>query len=82
MSTRTTLTLDDDILRKLKKEIQNSGASFKEVVNEYLRLGLSTKERLSESSNKKFKINARPLGEIQGLNYDNISELLDRIENK
>ncbi len=82
MSTRTTLTLYDDILRKIKKEIQNSGASFKEVVNEYLRLGLSTKERLRESSNKKFKIKARPLGEIQGLNYDNISELLDRIENK
>lgn len=80
MSTRTTLTLDDDILRKIKKEIKISGASFKEVVNEYLRLGLSAKERLRESSNKKFQIKARPLGEIQGLSYDNISELLDRIE--
>ena len=37
---RTTLSLDDDVARLLDKESRRSGASFKEVVNRFLRLGL------------------------------------------
>jgi len=38
---RTTLTLDDSIARALKERAHRSGRSFKEVVNETLRRGLS-----------------------------------------
>ena len=38
---RTTLTLDDSIAQALKDRAHRSGRSFKEVVNETLRLGLS-----------------------------------------
>lgn len=38
---RTTLTLDDDVAKLLEKEVRRTGDSFKQVVNETLRLGLA-----------------------------------------
>lgn len=75
---RTTLTIDDDVAAKLKSKVKKSkDKSFKEVVNETLRLGLmSEKETLS----KPFKVKARSLGTRRGLNYDKISELLEQTE--
>jgi hypothetical protein len=42
---RTTLTLDDDVAMLLKRQAQESGKSFKEVVNRALRSGLLGGER-------------------------------------
>jgi hypothetical protein len=41
---RTTLTLDDDVASLLKKEARKSREPFKQVVNHYLRLGLTAKQ--------------------------------------
>jgi hypothetical protein len=41
LDVRTTLTLDDDVAAKLHQESRRTGKSFKETVNEYLRIGLS-----------------------------------------
>lgn len=38
---RTTLTLDEDVAHRLQEKARKSGASFKSVVNETLRLGLN-----------------------------------------
>ena len=38
---RTTLTLDDDVITLLKRAERERGVSFKQVVNEALRRGLS-----------------------------------------
>ena len=38
---RTTLTLDEDVAHRLQEKARKSGASFKAVVNETLRLGLN-----------------------------------------
>ena len=70
---RTTLTLDDDIAAKLNAEMRRSGKPFKDVVNEFLRIGLSARQELKTSG--PFKIRARKLGTYHGLNYDNIVEL-------
>ena len=75
---RTTLTIDDDIVAKLKDEMKRSGRSFREIVNDMLRTGLSLRQRPQKP--KKFKVRARNLGLRPGLNYDNIGELLDQIE--
>lgn len=40
MSTRTTLTLDDDLLQRLKRESVLSGETFKSYVNAVIRRGL------------------------------------------
>jgi hypothetical protein len=75
---RTTLTLSEDIAERLRNESRRSGRSFKDVVNDYLRAGLEA--RRAPQRAKRFKVRARPLGVRQGLDYDNVSELLEQIE--
>ena len=75
---RTTLTLDDDIAVKLNAEMKRSGKTFKETVNEFLRIGLSVCRELQSAG--RFKVEARPLGVIPGLNYDCLGELLEEDE--
>ena len=74
---RTTLTLDDDIASLLKKEMRQSGSSFKETVNHFLRLGLTTPK---EQKRKPFVVKPRALGLPPGMSYDNIHELLEMLE--
>lgn len=75
---RTTLTLDEDVAAKLKAETRKSGRSFKEAVNYFLRLGLSSAQR-NEQTKKPFKIRTRPLGERSGLNYDDVWGLIEHL---
>lgn len=76
---RTTLTLDEDVAAKLKSEVRRSGRSFKETVNQYLRLGLNTPA--APEPREPFQVEARDLGEIRpGLSLDNVSELLEHAE--
>jgi len=75
---RTTLTLDEDVRAKLELEMRRTGRSFKEIVNETLRLGLTA--RKEAKSAKPFEIYARDLHARPGINFDNIEELLDQIE--
>jgi hypothetical protein len=77
MMMRTTLTLDDDVARLLEKEGRRSGASFKETVNYFLRLGLMATKR---PVRKPFKVVPRKLGLPRGLSYDNVAELLEALE--
>ena len=74
---RTTLTLDDDVARLLDQESRRSGASFKEVVNKFLRLGLAASKR---PRRKPFIVSPRKLGLAPGLSYDNVEQLLESIE--
>lgn len=75
---RTTLTIDEDIVAKLNAEMRRSGKSFKETVNEFLRIGLALRKELR--STEPFKVRARELGVQPGLNYDNIGDLLEHLE--
>lgn len=75
---RTTLTLDDDVARKLKDEVRQSGKSFRETVNEYLRRGLNARSEVKGVP--PFKVRARDLGSRPGLPYENIGDLLEQLE--
>jgi hypothetical protein len=75
---RTTLTLDEDVRAKLEAEMRKTGRSFKETVNEVLRIGLTAPHVAKPA--KPFKIYARDLHARPGLNFDNIGELLEQIE--
>ena len=76
---RTTITLDEDVEKKLDAEVRRrKGATFKDVVNEMLRIGLLTKHELKASES--FKVKALPMGMVPGLNYDNIGELVEHLE--
>lgn len=74
---RTTLTLDKDVAAKLKAEARRSGRTFKDVVNEALRIGLNARTDLTITP---FVVQARPMGARPGLNYDKISELIEQVE--
>jgi hypothetical protein len=79
MSMRTTLTIEEDVAAKLQKKLKQSvGKTFKDVVNETLRLGLLAEKNIKPTG--KFVVRSRPLGLKKGLNYDNIGELLEQIE--
>ena len=75
---RTTLTLDSDVIAKLRGEMRRSGRPFKEVVNALLRLAFNLQQKTPHP--KPFKVHAHPMGLKEGLTSDNIGELLDRTE--
>ena len=75
---RTTLTLDDDVRAKLDRETRSSGKSFKEIVNESLRLGLNARAGMKPA--KRFVVRPRKMGLRRGFSLECISELLDQVE--
>ncbi len=75
---RTTLTLDDDVAARLRAEVRKSGRSFRETVNRVLRLGLNA--RATPVRSRKFVVRSRALNLKEGVNLDNVAELLERLE--
>lgn len=75
MGIRTTVTLDEDVMARVKRESQSRGASFGETLNDLLRtalLGLENKPRRLT-----LRINPTRLGYKPGLTYDNIESLIE-----
>ena len=75
MSTRTTVTLDDDVLERVKRESRSRGASFRETLNDLLRAALVTVE--AQPRRRTIKIKPAHMGYRAGLNYDNVESLLE-----
>jgi hypothetical protein len=78
MSIRTTVTLDDDIVDRIKQRSRERGDSFKQTLNNLLRFALST--GTPEATRKPFKVRPFDSEPMPGLNFDKISELLDYAE--
>jgi hypothetical protein len=74
MSTRTTVTLDDDVLIRVKEVSRTRGVSFREALNELLRTALIETPARSEEP---FKIEPLDLGYRPELNYDSTEALLE-----
>ena len=74
---RTTLSLDEDVAKLLRREIRRSGASLKAAVNHFLRLGLM---QSGKQQQKRFVVHPRPLGLPAGLSYDHVEELVEALE--
>ena len=74
---RTTLTLDADVAAKLKAEARRTGRSYREIVNEFLRIGMRVQRATPPGP---FQVHARRMGLRAGLDIDNIGELLEQIE--
>lgn len=80
---RTTITLDDDVVNGIREEMKaGEGKSFKEAVNELIRLGRYHKKELREamSVRKPFKVRSKNMGVFPHLDYDDVSSLLEEIE--
>jgi len=75
MSIRTTVTLDDDVVARVKHESQSRGASFRDTLNDLLRaalLGVDSKPR-----RRTLRIKPTHMGHKPGLNYDSIESLIE-----
>lgn len=66
---RTTLTIDDDLAKALKRRAQETGRSFKALVNEALRIGLE--ETATEPVRRPYRLESVALGQVTaGLDMD------------
>jgi hypothetical protein len=52
--------------------------NFKQILNVVLRRGLLVRREVTDS--KPCRVRARRMGKMQGLNYDNVGELLEYLE--
>jgi hypothetical protein len=78
MSIRTTVTLDDDVLDRVKRESRARGLSFRETLNELLRTALIAKS--SRVRRPAFRVKASHMGYRPGLPYDDVAALLEYAE--
>jgi len=74
MSIRTTVTLDEDVLERLKEHSRSKGIPFRQAINDVLRSGLIASQLPRE---KPTLPPGRDLGLRPGLNYDSIETLLE-----
>lgn len=80
---RTTITLDKDVELTVKEEMKTGdGKTFKEAVNELIRLGRYFKQERAAKKRKPFKVKAKDLGIYEHLNYDKTSELLGMLDDE
>jgi hypothetical protein len=76
VSTRTTLTLDDDVADRLAREARRTGQTYRAVVNSALRRGLDATPQEREP----FRVRSTPMGRRPEFDLDNIEDLLDRLD--
>jgi len=70
---RTTLTLNPDVAAKAKRGAARLNKSFKDVINEALRIGLD--QLLKPPPSRPYRTRSRPMGLRPGFSYDNVAEL-------
>ena len=75
---RTTLTLDEDVMRKLKEISRREDKSFKQVVNEMLRKGF--RENSKPVQEEKFTVDAKHCGFRPGIDIGKLNQASDEIE--
>jgi hypothetical protein len=75
MSVRTTITLDDDLVDRIKRESRSRGASFSNTVNILLRRALP--EIVETRKRRTFSIKPSHMGYRPELNYDCVEALIE-----
>lgn len=76
---RTTLTIDDDLIQALKALAHQRGISFKVLVNETLRRGLSVGEE-PPATIEPFRVMSAPRGFRPGIDPMKLNQLADELE--
>jgi len=80
LSMRTTLTIEDDLVRELREKAHKSGAPFKEVVNKAIRAGLEHIDKPRKI--KPYKCKAYSFGYPASADLDRALSLADRLESE
>lgn len=77
MSIRTTVTLDEDIVARLRESSVKLGISYRKLINDTLRRGLAVPQ--AEDSHPLDNLPTFAMGEPK-FPIDNVGELLDYLE--
>ena len=77
---RTTLTLDDDLAESLNRTARLTGRSFKAVVNEAIRRGLSRGDAPAVRSREPFVVEPQACGLMPGIDPLRLNQLVDELE--
>ena len=78
---RTTLTIEDELAQALKERAFHSGRSFKAVVNEALRAGLSASEAAPRP--RRYRLKPAALGGVRpGVDLDQALRLAETLEDR
>ena len=78
---RTTLTIDDELAQALKELAYRSDKSFKEVVNETLRAGLTGQKALPRA--RPYRLRPSSLGGVMpGIDLNKTLQLADALEDE
>jgi plasmid stability protein len=75
MSIRTTVSLDDDVAARVKRESLSRGASFRDTLNDLLRAALLAIDYTPRR--RALAILPTHMGHKPGLNYDSVESLLE-----
>jgi hypothetical protein len=75
---RTTVTLDPDLVQKLRSLARERGISFKEALNSALRRGLSSGGE--GGANRPYRLPSRRLGLRAGIDLDHALRLAGELE--
>ena len=78
---RTTLTLDDDVARRLSERRRLTGATFKQVVNDTLRAGLQGAENPAPPL-APFRVTPKAGGFRPGVDLRRLNQLNDELESE
>jgi hypothetical protein len=73
---RTTVTLDDDLAIRLERHRTRNGESFKQALNEAVRVGLAKLEEGADSVPEVNQTRPLPLGRRLVGGIDNVGEVL------
>ena len=79
VSMRTTLTLEDDLARRLKELARGTDRNFKEVVNDAIRKGLSVGDG-APAGQERFVVRPRACGFRSGIDPTKLNQLYDDLE--
>jgi hypothetical protein len=75
---RTTLTIEEDVARQIRKRMVEEKLSLKQVVNDALRVGLTKNARKEKTV--LFKVEPHSFGFKAGIDRDKLGQLLDELE--
>ncbi len=78
MSIRTTVTLDDDVVDRVKAECRVRGSSFRDTLNDLLRIAFVHLQ--ASKPRPRFVVKPTAMGVKAGINYDSIESLLSYAE--
>jgi hypothetical protein len=76
---RTTLSLDDDIEKELRNSARREGKSFREIVNETLRRGLTSGPPRGRRT-RRFRVFPKACGFRAGIDLTKLNQLIDDFE--